>query len=598
MTVAAPAAARSTGYRSLLSVGLLSVLLLAGRSTRAQVPDTGEPNPDGGETKRSPDAAAVGSDASRRAGGAAVSSDETTLRGPAAVSSHRTPTAAAIAAPDSDSPLPATPLSAEDALGFGDFTPVQSADDPDALGFGEAAPEAGASHPPSAPEPSAWTLQGALRSQNALRPEGPARTRLAKLRLLLDLQLGYGHEFSVLNAPASLRLVAAGRGECDFALLAHHDSYPAPTRELYAWQLLMQDLYMALRWDALELSFGKQIVPFGQGEILSSLDVVNPRDLREPVLTDPGDLRLAVLMSRLGLSLGSVHAELLVVHEANFGLTAPPLAELSPIRKLLLSSDQLGGSFAGHDVRYAHEPAARWFRLRSAQYHVRVSYSGDGLDLAWQAASVLDPLGVASLPSAKALLSDDIDLPLYHPRYSLFGHAGAYTTGPFVLRWEAAADMQRLTATRRVDTNLLQLGVTRSTQLHGLLGVTWVPATSTSAAFEWQQTYVVNDPSRHRTLSGPYHALLWPLQAPQLALRFAHTFWNERASLNLLALAIGIAPLNAFAARVDLGYRLLETWQITLGYMLYRPSARFGPLYGFDESDRVLLNMRWDFALR
>jgi hypothetical protein len=212
---------------------------------------------------------------------------------------------------------------------------------------------------------------------------------------------------------------------------------------------------------------------------------------------------------------------------------------------------------------------------------------------------VLDALGVASLPTPEELELPELYLDLFHPRYTMLGHSGTFTSGAFVFRWEAVVDLNRLTTTRRMDTTLLRLESSRFTQLHGMVGVTWVPDTTTNAALEFMQTYVLDEPTRHPQPGSPPMALLWPVEAPQLALRASHTFFDDRVTLNLLGILIGIYPFNGFAGRADLNVKLSDAFQLSLGYVAYHASAtHFGPFYSFGLNDRLLIGMRWDFAVR
>jgi hypothetical protein len=507
-----------------------------------------------------------------------------------------TPPAAVLASPTPKPPPAAVVEPASDnELGFGPEAESAPSGGGDELGFGD---DGGAARTAAAApsEPSKWSLEGAIRELTAIRTERDVVARLASLRMLLDLKLNYSDDFVLLGAASSFRVVASGRAEYDFALLAKQ-LYDAPTREAYLWQVIPQDTYAALNIGVLSLSFGKQIVVFGQGEALSALDVVNPRDLREPVLTDPSDMRLAVLMSRLGLRLGPVQIEGLVVHEANPGLFAPPLGEWNPIRKLMLDSASLSDSLQGHELRWDHRPEAALWRASSMQYHGRITFQGSGYELSLQAASLLDMLGVSSLPMAEDLLEHRIDLDLFHPRYTMLGQSGAFTVGSFVVRWELAVDLDRLASVRRIDTNLLRLDSARFTQLHSMVGLSWVPDSSTNASLEWLQGFVPNDPTRRRLPGQAPTALLWPIETPQFALRVTHTFLDERASFNALLVLIGIYPFNAFAGKFDIAYKVYGSLQLTVGYAIYHGSLNFGPLYGFGKNDRLLFGLRWDFAV-
>jgi hypothetical protein len=225
---------------------------------------------------------------------------------------------------------------------------------------------------------------------------------------------------------------------------------------------------------------------------LSVLDLINPRDLREPLLSDPADLRMPVLMTRAGLTLDRARAELVVVHEPYFGLLAPPLGEFSPLRKLLLENPAFGPTIQGRTLRNEQLP----------------------------------------------------------PR------------------------------------SVRDLGATQ-------LGVSYVPNATTSAAIEYAQAYLFDDPARSPEL---HTATLFPVQLPQFALRVNQSLLRERLKLAGLVLLIGLTHVNAWAARAELDYALTDRFDATLGFVMYRPSQQFGVFYGFEHVDRVLLNLRWDVS--
>ncbi len=115
----------------------------------------------------------------------------------------------------------------------------------------------------------------------------------------------------------------------------------------------------------------------------------------------------------------------------------------------------------------------------------------------------------------------------------------------------------------------------------GLLGLTWVPSLTTSAALEVMQSYVCED-----------LALLIPVEATQIVMRFSQQFLSERFTFTLLGLEIGVAEFNAWAGRAELSYAMSNGLSIALGYVTYHPSDRFGLLYGFDRDDRVFATFR------
>lgn len=473
---------------------------------------------------------------------------------------------------------------ADDTLGFSD-APIATNSSPSSPGTqpSGATTESVASH-------SRFHLSGQVGLQSALRLERKGADRLGKLRLWFAPRLEFGREF---HAGTSLALVLSGRAEADFAYLLRPNAYDDATMALYGSQLIMGASYVQLSVSNFELTFGEQIVNFGQSEVLTLLDVVNPRDLREPLFADLEELRLPVLMTRASLTLDPVRIELALVHEPYFGLLPPPLGEFSPLRKLLGDVPGVGPSLLARDVRYAHVPGRDPTQFDAAQLHVRVALRVAQADLSLQASSVLDPLGIPGLPAPDRLLAPRIDLETYHPRYTLLGQAGAVSVGAFVLRWELGAELGRTQLLRQKGAQFPDLVSQRLSSVRALLGVTYVPNGRTNLALEALQSVVLKNPERREDAS---HELLFPLEALQLALRFSQQFASDRAAFTLVLLCIGVTEFNAFAARAELSYALSDALRAALGGVSYLPSSHFGPFYGFERHDRVYLNLRWSFV--
>lgn len=469
---------------------------------------------------------------------------------------------------------------AQDELGFSDAPIAAPAPAPstDSASTGAAAPAASV------------RLSGSAALESAVRLERPD-ARWGKLRQVLGLRLEHNHLIG--QEGASFQAVASGRGEADFAYLMNPEKYDDPTMELYGSRLIVGETYLRVATSHVELAFGEQIVNLGQGEVLSVLDVVNPRDLREPLFQDAAALRLPVLMSRLGVTLDRLSAVLLAVHEPYFGLLPPPTGEFSPFRKLLLDIPTLGSVLTERELRYQHEPGRAPTQIDATQFHLRLAYSGSNVDLSLHASSLLDPLGIPALPNAEAWAREDIDLPVYHPRYGLIGQSGAASMGAFVLRWELAAELKRPYLLAPLDTTLPEWSSERMNTLGGMLGLTYIPSARANLALEVLQTGVLDNPERRTPKEAE---LLFPVEATQLALRSDTRFLRDRAQLTLLVLCIGVLDFNALAARAELAYELFDAVRASLGVVTYQPSSEFGVFYGFNRNDRIYANVRWDFA--
>jgi hypothetical protein len=476
------------------------------------------------------------------------------------------------------------------AIGFGDEPHIDTSaerapDGADSVGFGDESFERSAD-PASAsgvPESMQFALGATLRLQTASRVSSG---RFAKARQLLDVRFEARRE---LGNGARLRVYAAGHTEVDYLLLADMDEYDRETFDVYAWQVRPREVYLAFEWSAIELRVGEQIVNLGQAEVLSVLDVINPRDLREPFLTEPEDVRLPVLMSRLSVAIDRTRIEVMAVHEPYFGLLPPPLGEFSPLRQFILEDPTLGPALEDRTMRNVHVPSHALFDLDATQFHARVHWSGPSVDLSLQASDLLDRAGVPSLPPATEFEKDTIDVPIAHPRYALFGHSGAYTLGPCILRWELAYEHRRPVTVRTIDSNLMIWSLARTTALSGMLGVTYAPSAATNVGFELSQAYRVG--------ALPVGtALLFPLDLPQFALRATQMLLRERLTISGVALLIGLAPVNAWAARIEVRYAITDDVEAALGFTSYQPSRHFGMFYGFEHNDRLFFHLRWNLS--
>jgi hypothetical protein len=325
--------------------------------------------------------------------------------------------------------------------------------------------------------------------------------------------------------------------------------------------------------------------------MISLLDLVNGRDLREgPLMTDLSNMRLPSLATSVTLGVGPVRFEGVVVHEAAFGLLPPILGEFSPVRGLLLANSAVDDAFQGRVLRNLHLPRRDIREIEASQLFARMTWIESGVDVKLLVGSTLQRLGLPNLPDAAELTGPVLDFPLSHPRYGLFANSGTITAGPLMLRWELLFNYAYPIALQRTDTSLTDWSGARRHAVAGLLGVTYLASTTTSAAFEVNQTYIFDNPERRPEL---HLKPLFPLEATQLAFRFNHSFLRERASLALAAMLFGLAPFNAWAARIEIGYALLDNLDVSAGYLAYQPSSNFGFFYGFTQHDRVFINVRF-----
>lgn len=484
---------------------------------------------------------------------------------------------------------------AVDVAGFADVgdAAVQEAapaSGEDLVGFGA---DGGPTHASELP-PGELNASGFVRTREALWVERLDDRPLAQARQSLDLGLRYKKRLARGADPPLVRLVGDLHLEQDLAYLVERDDFDQPTLDTYESQIIGGESFAALSIGAFELTVGRQIVAWGQGEMLSPLDVVNPRDLREPGLAELDDLRMAVLASRVGVFVEAHRLEVMLVHESFFGLVPPPFSDFSPLRTLVLGDPLVGPLLAGRSARFEHVPD-RW-DAGAGELFARWSWTGPGVDLALYGASLLDRQGVPALPSASELSADPVVLRVYHPRYTMFGHAGAWPWGDFVLRWELGVDIDRpLVAT---DSRLPAFNVlaTRREQVNGMLGITYAGIEDGSIGFEVAQRWLPEGPDFAPATPGV--ELLSPLEEPAFALRWMQNLLRERLRLTVVGTAFGLGEFLGWFARAEAGYEIVEALEVGLGYATYHPRGdALGPLLGFTTHDRAFTWLRWDFLL-
>jgi hypothetical protein len=459
--------------------------------------------------------------------------------------------------------LPAVAAAQDDDWGSGDD-----------VGFGEVPdvkPMEGANRSAS--------LTGFARSDWSTWVERLSDDPWAKGRQSLDLAFSWKGE--------TLRVEADGHGEYDLAYLHDADRFDDATLETYQWRALPGRALVGASLGAVELTVGRQIVAWGEGDALSPLDVVNPRDNREPGLADLDDLRLAVAATRVGLFLGMHRLELMVIHESYFGERAPPMGHFSPLPSFLNSNPAAAVLLGGKTLRYAHKQDR--FAADQQEFLGRWVYKGPGLDVGLYGASILDDQGTVSLPGIASLTSDDVDIPLDHQRYLVVGASGATTVDSFVIKAEVAGDLDRAYNTGDSQAAIPQLGEEKVNGVTGMVAITYQGVTDLVAAVEFQKSHVFDAPDD----------LLFPVDAPIGALRLTYTMLAERLRLLGALSGFGWTAENGWLARAEGTYEWADGLKTTLGYVHYGPGDddELGPFSGLDEHDRVFARARYDFTL-
>ena len=463
--------------------------------------------------------------------------------------------------------------------------------------------------------PSTVRLSGFYRSDNAVWLERFDDNPFAKARQNLDMTLRY--------KVGPVRMVGALHLEYDLAYLYERDSYDQPTLDAYEWGVQGREMFIGVELGPVDFAIGRQIVSWGQGEAISPVDVVNPRDNREPGLADLEDLRMPVLMTRAGLFLGQHRFEAIIIHEASFGVKAAPLSDFSVLQGLLSDRGLQESGFVDQlrrkTVRFEDRP--RRFVENEQQILFRWQYTGEGTDLALYGGSILDQQGVIALP-ALTLSRDPVTMaPRFfdpndnkvtftnsHPRYTMFGQSGATVAGAWLFEWELAFAIGRSLNVSGGSGFPPALGVEEHNLLNLMLGATFSGVNNLSITLEFGKTFVVDGGPRSGgtflTVNldpnlelGRGSSFSTALEEPVWALRALYTMLRETLTINVALSWWGWLADFGWLVRGEVSYAVNDTVDVGVGFISYQPEIKNSPLKGLDTHDRLFLKLRWDFSL-
>lgn len=470
-------------------------------------------------------------------------------------------------------------------------------DDGDQAGFAEAPSEDG-----KARKASPLSFGGSLQTEEAFWLESRDDSALAKARQSLDLYLGFRKDW--------FRAKVSGHGEYDLAMQLNQDQWNQATLDEYLYQALLREAWVSAVTGPVDTTLGRQVVGWGEGRTISIVDVVNPRDLREPGMVDLEDLRLPVTMARVTLGVqsdgfwkGNHRFEAMVVPEADFGFRSPPNGPFGNLPGVVASAglddisingiDDFEGMVAGADVSWNHLQK-RWDPA-NIQAFGRWTWRGRGVDLGLMGASVLDQQGVLVMPELLDLLTaanlgEPVTVDLDHLRYTLVGQSGVVQLPWFLVRWELAWKHDLPVNTGQVlvlegFAPSFDIQTSRTDLAQGLIGLSWSGWKGTTVDLDVVEGFLLDDPGD----------VIFPVDASAWALRVAKPLLRQRMEVEGVVLGWGWTAEHGMLARAGASYDILDSLEASVMLITYQPGDERGPLLGFEQHDRAQVGLRWDF---
>lgn len=370
----------------------------------------------------------------------------------------------------------------------------------------------------------------------------------------LQLQLRHSVEFDdafTIKAEGRLR-----RNEAACSGRLQPDSCEA-YRENFDWR----ELYVARRAGDWQISAGLQQVVWGRADALRVFDLVNPLDLRDYVLPDLNDYRIAVPMLRALGPLGEWTLEALYLpgFRANRYAAAGSPFDLGIQQRF---------AAAGIDMLAGRRPASS---PGNGELGALLSTTRGALDLSLLAFSTWndDPVYRWDSTASGALAVR----PEFRRQHIFGGSAALALDGGWVLRGEATWSPDAPYSRQLGD------GTTRAGTFTGLLGLDY-------SWRDWMFTTQLSD----RSVAGWQADFTTPRRASIATLSATGTSLSGRLSTRF---ALSWMPQNGDGSWVQLrgSYKLTDLWvaEAEIDLLDGGPNGYFGQ---FRERDRLLLGLR------
>ena len=204
------------------------------------------------------------------------------------------------------------------------------------------------------------SIGGYLESRNQLRAKAMDEPISLRQRLWLDCYLGQNW----------IRGFASAYFDYDPAVRDWIDD----NDELYYVEL--NEAYLTVDTERMDFIFGKKMMRWGTGDGINPMDLINPRDYRDPIASARSDSRLPILLANGIFLLGPVTMEGVLIPKPEVNKFSLPNSPWEPegLRELKRSAE------SGEIVLAPQEKPDTWFK--NSEFAFRVSTVWHGFDLA------------------------------------------------------------------------------------------------------------------------------------------------------------------------------------------------------------------------
>jgi hypothetical protein len=403
------------------------------------------------------------------------------------------------------------------------------------------------------------SIGGYLESRNQLKVKEMDKPISLRQRLWLDCYLGQDW----------VRGFASAYFDYDLAVRDWTDD----NDELYYVEL--NEAYLTIDTERIDFMLGKKMMRWGTGDGINPMDLINPRDYRDPIASARADARLPILLANGIFMLGPVTVEGVLIPKAEVNKFPLPDSPWEPkaLRDMRRSAE------SGEIVLSPGEEPNNWFE--DAEFAFRVSTVWHGFDLA-----LLYYNGYTDDPAYHRDFLTDGRMrfaPRYH-RYQAYGFNFAKSFERTTVRGEIAVKPGLLFSIDPDDPSYVEDsdGLVSRDLYQGVIGIDRTFFTNLYVNLQFFAD-LIEDGQESLASKRKTHGITFEI---------SDKFLDEDLSAGFRGMYF--TSNDGSASEIFAEYKIGDNWQIAPGYMFFNgpKDSRLGQ---YSENDMVYLKLRYCF---
>lgn len=403
------------------------------------------------------------------------------------------------------------------------------------------------------------SIGGYLESRNQLRVKAMDDPISLRQRLWLDCYLGQDW----------VRGFASAYFDYDPAVRDWTDD----NDELYYVE--MNEAYLTIDTERMDFIFGKKMMRWGTGDGINPMDLINPRDYRDPIASARADARLPIFLANGILLLGPVTVEGVLIPKPEVNKFSLPDSPWEPegLRELRRMAE------SGEIILASKEEPDKWFK--DAEFAFRVSTVWKGFDVAL--------LYYNGYPDDPAYHRDYLTdgrmrfTPRYH-RYQAYGFNFAKGFERATVRGELAVKPGLLFSIDPDDPSYEKDsdGLVARDLYQGIIGIDRTFFTN----------LYINLQCFMDIIEGRKEALAARRKTHGITFEISDKFLDDDLTVGFRGMYF--TSNEGLAAEVFGEYKVGDNWEIDTGYMFFS-GAEDTRLGQYKENDMLYFNVRYSF---